>query len=202
MSAAQRDLEPGSSPAPTTRRRTKRSVRTIQDMAIIRSLIGLRLRPPLVASVVQIPVCDARALWRHMHKKSPPSGGLAWKAVSRIRTAKAAAHAMAFYVLYLRCARQNEVAARQFSIHAAERAYRLYCSLVVTPPLEFTNCFLVARDAALGLLQERTCPRCQQPFFQQIDYPAWRHCPWCAPVNRINVRKSHVIHRPHHATVE
>ena len=206
MSAAQHDLENRKlPPTPTKRKRAKRFVRAnaaTQDMALARSLITLGLRPPLVSSVLQIPVYTTRALWRKIHQKSPPSGGLAWKAASRIRNAYAASHAVTFYALYLRCARHNDLATHQFSIHAVERAYRLYRSLTATSILEFTTCFLVARDAALGLLRERKCPHCQQPFFQHIEYAALRRCPWCVPVNGDNVRNSDVIADTKLPTVE
>ena len=193
MSIAQHELENlDLPPTPRKPRRAKR-VPATQDMDLARSLVTLGLRPPLVSSVLQIPIRTTRALWWKIHEKSPPGGGLAWRAASRIRNTHAASHAMTFYVLYLRCARRNDIAKHQFSIHAVERAYLLYRSLTASPVLDFTTCFLVARDSVLGLLREQKCSHCQQPFFQHLEYTALRRCPWCTPVNGDNGRNSYVI---------
>ncbi|MHB8408952.1 MAG: FlhC family transcriptional regulator [Acidiferrobacterales bacterium] len=181
---------------------------TILTITLARSLLTLGMRPPIVASSLQVSPYQARRWWREIHGTAPKTGLLPWKAAARITTHTEAAHARLFYTLYLRCAqtqiKTNHRNSVRIALDALERAYRLYRIMSgSSAPLDINTCWLVARDASAGILSERYCPTCARSFFYALSHAALRRCPWCGMMRRTadNGQKRAVIEAAPQAAV-
>ena len=147
------------------------SVDEIENMSLVRDLIGAGLRISLVASLTKVHPRTLRSWWKEIHGKPPSNGKLPETVLSFIKNQDDAATVSAYAALHHRFYGCTLSAG---SLLTSWREFRRLCA-----PLDINAAYYAVRDIKVGSVTLMSCCQCKASFIYDSTKKATSRCPFC-----------------------
>ncbi len=161
----------------------------LQKLTCAADLVRERMRPPIVARLLDVPQSVVAKLWRETHCEAPPRGRFTDGPETMLaRRSDMPRRAAAFYGFY-RLVGPDE--GERIDAAALLKAYRLYRRFIEKqeqPIFTLQDGMTITTAILSGLLQEKYCTRCAVRWlYTRQSGETGRNfvsCPFCPPEGR------------------
>lgn len=171
------------------------SLSYVKTVTIAEEMIKRGARPPIISATLDLSKDMVRGLWKDIHGVSPKKGMCPNNSVHKLKSRSVAVHANIFFLVYARRGKDVLSTAEPENII---RAFDAYCDSLkythMTPLLDFTTAWYIARDLRSSILNVKNCRKCRVNFLFSVENPSLRSCPYCYMTKKIEpVSASNVI---------